>query len=318
MPPIPTSTRIHFFDIKSALPGPKQSFSPNTLRTRLSLNYKAIPYTESFISYPDIEPLWKSLGLNPPQEKSTVVPAYTLPVILVKAPEKSNANGPTQTGTSTEARFPYDMKHRTITVPHFGAVTAISQTFDIAKTLDMLFPPPQYPALFHSDHSIKTAHNVQEVVKKLVPSVRRLVIPSIPLILDDRGQRYFIDTRRRWFGVQNLDELRPKTPNEALEVWGNIDVGIGEMVEAIKGNEKSHMLQGPFAKGTASVYADFIIVAFLAWIQRADVELWENLMDIGGDVLRELWDALSPFLKGQGELIEWEIERPLESAARGS
>ena len=56
---------VHFFDIRSRLPGRMQSFSPNTLRIRQSLNYKRISYSESFISYPDIELLWESLGLVP-------------------------------------------------------------------------------------------------------------------------------------------------------------------------------------------------------------------------------------------------------------
>ncbi|KAJ5119703.1 hypothetical protein N7448_010372 [Penicillium atrosanguineum] len=56
---------VHFFDITSTLPGASKSWSPNTLKVRAALNFKGIPYTQSWISYPDIKPLITGLDLPP-------------------------------------------------------------------------------------------------------------------------------------------------------------------------------------------------------------------------------------------------------------
>ncbi|KAL4995989.1 hypothetical protein BDV10DRAFT_196296 [Aspergillus recurvatus] len=51
---MPDSTPVQSFDILSALPGPNKSWSPNTLKICLVLNYKSITYTQNYISLPDI------------------------------------------------------------------------------------------------------------------------------------------------------------------------------------------------------------------------------------------------------------------------
>ncbi|KAG9074298.1 hypothetical protein FS749_014156, partial [Ceratobasidium sp. UAMH 11750] len=47
------------------------SWSPNTYKTRLTLNYKGLPYRVEMISFPDIQAKYKELGV-------TSTP-YTLP-----------------------------------------------------------------------------------------------------------------------------------------------------------------------------------------------------------------------------------------------
>lgn len=53
------------------------------------LNYKGIPYTQTFISYPDIAPLLKKLEV-PPNSKGML---YTLPGIVHKSSVASNPFG---------------------------------------------------------------------------------------------------------------------------------------------------------------------------------------------------------------------------------
>ncbi|KIM41198.1 hypothetical protein M413DRAFT_445896 [Hebeloma cylindrosporum] len=65
---------ITFYDIPSSLPG--CAWSPNTFKTRYTLNFKGIPYKTEWVEYPDIEPLCKKLGI-PPSSKDY----YTLPAI---------------------------------------------------------------------------------------------------------------------------------------------------------------------------------------------------------------------------------------------
>ncbi|EUC65050.1 glutathione S-transferase, partial [Rhizoctonia solani AG-3 Rhs1AP] len=64
---------IIFYDLVGAN---GKSWSPNPYKTRLSLNYKGIPYRTEYIAFPDIEPKMKELGLAP---FSSTFPHYTLP-----------------------------------------------------------------------------------------------------------------------------------------------------------------------------------------------------------------------------------------------
>lgn len=53
-------------------------FSPAVWRIRLLLNYKSIPYTTTFLEFPDIEPTLKDLGIPP---NTTGKHAFTVPAI---------------------------------------------------------------------------------------------------------------------------------------------------------------------------------------------------------------------------------------------
>ncbi|KAL7416501.1 hypothetical protein BDY24DRAFT_379933 [Mrakia frigida] len=43
------SEPVHFFDIKSSLEGSSQSWSPNTVKIRILLNHRLIPYTQDWV-----------------------------------------------------------------------------------------------------------------------------------------------------------------------------------------------------------------------------------------------------------------------------
>ncbi|KAH8112340.1 hypothetical protein DFH11DRAFT_1689900 [Phellopilus nigrolimitatus] len=70
---------ITFFDIPSKLDG--KLWSPSTLKTRISLNYKNIPYKTEWVEYPDIETVIKRLGGAPTSKKPDGRDHYTLPAI---------------------------------------------------------------------------------------------------------------------------------------------------------------------------------------------------------------------------------------------
>ncbi|EJD07677.1 uncharacterized protein FOMMEDRAFT_150219 [Fomitiporia mediterranea MF3/22] len=70
---------ITFYDIPSKLSS--RAWSPNTFKTRLSLNYKGIPYRTEWVEYPDIEPTMKQIGGLPTRKKEDGRDHYTLPAI---------------------------------------------------------------------------------------------------------------------------------------------------------------------------------------------------------------------------------------------
>ncbi|KAM5540998.1 hypothetical protein V8D89_005309 [Ganoderma adspersum] len=73
------SKPIVFYDIPSHAEG--VAWSPNTWKTRFSLNIKGIPYKTVWVEYPDIEPLCKQIGASAVEKRRDGSPLYTLPVI---------------------------------------------------------------------------------------------------------------------------------------------------------------------------------------------------------------------------------------------
>ncbi|QSS59918.1 hypothetical protein I7I51_04714 [Histoplasma capsulatum] len=107
-------------DIQSlSNPGPPIPSAPTS-----SSNYKKIPYTQSFISYPDIAPLLQSLSV-PPLPGSTNYLPYPLPAIAHPA---------------------------TLAHPTANPNGVINDSWSIALHLDgaFPFPAPDHPTLFPS------------------------------------------------------------------------------------------------------------------------------------------------------------------------
>jgi len=228
------------------------------------LNYKGIPYTQSFISYPDIASLLKSLDVPPlPGHK---IP-YTLPAVV----------------------------HPSVTSNKHGA---LNDSLPIALHLDEAFPAPEYPALFPSDGSYALAAAVDE----LISVGYRMVLPKVPHILDPRGREYFNRTRSERFG-KPLAEVAPKG-EELAQIRKTVEARLSALADMLKGKEGK---KGPFFDGETPGYADLVLVATLAWFERADHADWERMVKVGGGELRRLWDACLPWLDAQGEEKEWAI-----------
>ncbi|KAJ3191596.1 hypothetical protein HK101_007576 [Irineochytrium annulatum] len=71
-----TNTKLQFFDIASQQQ--PHTWNPNTVKTRLALNYKQIDHDTTFLSYPDIAPTLTALGAT---ANKGFGKSYTLPAI---------------------------------------------------------------------------------------------------------------------------------------------------------------------------------------------------------------------------------------------
>ncbi|KAL5339253.1 hypothetical protein BJX70DRAFT_398018 [Aspergillus crustosus] len=263
------NTPVHLFDILSAVPGPSKAWSPNTLKTRISLNYKQIPYTQTYVSYPDIAPILRSLSV-PPHPEGTARTAYTLPAIT----------------------------HPSITATPSGT---IMDSFPIAHHLEEIFPErPLFPS---GDSSLELAQKVQGIVGRASVAVYTLLLPSIVKILDPRGQEFYNRTRTAMFG-KPLAEVAPTDPEVVREMIEKMKKEMAPIVEILKENTG-----GPFLEGETPGYADFIVESFLIWWKFADEKLWEEIVGLGDGEIKVLWDAVWPWVEGQGVDKEWEIPK---------
>lgn len=243
-----------------------------------------IPYTEQFISYPDIAPLLTSYGVPQDPEEE----AYTLPAIY--HPE------------SLKGKAPGDKM--------------LSDSIAIARHLDALYPDaPVHAFPAPKAESEMLWQESQHLLRGLISSIRgkgyRLLMPRIPLILDDRGAEYFIRTRT----ADHPQELSPLAwgSEDAEEDWRTMTPYVeaynaffvrkrDEANEAGAGN-------GPFLWGETVSMGDIYLVSVLVWFQAAGQELLDRLLAIGeGEAdetspMRDVWHAFerNGWLTGQGE-----------------
>ncbi|RAL10835.1 uncharacterized protein BO97DRAFT_444327 [Aspergillus homomorphus CBS 101889] len=272
-------TPIHFFDIKSILSGPARAWSPNTIKTRMVLNYKQLPYTQTFISYPDIAPLLSHMGVAPQAEGRT----YTLPAIHHPAslpPADSPSSG-----------------------------TTLMDSLAIATHLDAAFPTP---SIFPSgDASYALALAVSKLMGAVWTHAVPLIVPRVADFLDPRGREYFIKTRSAQFGMP-LSEVRPRDDREVERLVAAMKREMTVIVMMLRGRRGTKERSGPFFEGATPGYADFLVVAVLAWFERADRSIWAEMLGLGDGEVKALWEACLPWVEGQGEEMsdeEWVIPR---------
>ncbi|KAK2854400.1 hypothetical protein FQN49_005131 [Arthroderma sp. PD_2] len=272
---VPGETLVHFFDIDSALEGQTRSWSPNTLPIRAVLNYKNAPYTQTYVSFPDIEPLLKSLSV--PALVGGRIP-YTLPAVLHKP------------SIQTE-----------------GAT--INDSFALAAHLETIFPPEAgYKSIFPSGQaSYALAVAVLRVFANVFAPVRPFAIPAVAKYLDERGREYFYRTRKQMFGMA-LDEFEAK--GEALEeAWKSFETEMGVLVKMLKGRPGAKKNRGPFFEGENAGYADLALLGFMGWFAKNSKDDWERLMRIGDGELRKMWDAGHKWLEAEGQNVEYEFPK---------
>ncbi|CCO31303.1 hypothetical protein RSOLAG1IB_07372 [Rhizoctonia solani AG-1 IB] len=154
-----TKNPIIFYDLADAN---SKSWSFNPYKTRLSLNYKHLPYRVVYLSFPDIEPRLKELGMSPVSE---TFPRYTLPVIADPSADPE------------------------------GKPTYVSDSFKIALYLDEKYPAPKYPAIFSpGTHGLQSLL-MTEYFPTLISAIIPLCLPNLPGILDARSIEHIIRTR---------------------------------------------------------------------------------------------------------------------------
>lgn len=259
--------RPHLLDILSTLQYPDQCWSPNTLKARITLNYRAIPYTQSFVSYPDIAPISQRLRIPARQDDEI---QYTLPAIIHPA-SLGNAN------------------------------PAINDSVQIALHLEQVYDAANgHPSIFPTPSSLAIAREVESLLRckgGAVDSCRPIVYPRVAAFLDERGREYFEYTRRGYRGIR-ISTILPKTEAEMNLVYWNVERGFTKIVEMLAGGNSK---EGPFFEGELFGFADAVVLGVLGWFQKADQVLFERVTNLGDGALKRMWEASQQWMRGQGE-----------------
>ncbi|KZV62797.1 hypothetical protein PENSPDRAFT_692199 [Peniophora sp. CONT] len=182
-------------------PDSERSWSPNTLKTRLALNIKGIPYTTEWLKFAEIAPKMQSLGLEPVQPGSI---AYTLPTIV-------DPSSPSK---------------------------AITESFAIAQYLDAANPstPPLVPA---GTAALQLAY-IENVVNPLMRAAfAGLCRASFEKgCVDEADRAHYRITRETLFVGESLEEvmvMMEENMETACETFRETLDGIAKHAEAAGG-----------------------------------------------------------------------------------
>ncbi|CAE6394512.1 hypothetical protein BN14_04703 [Rhizoctonia solani AG-1 IB] len=251
---------IIFYDILSE----HGYWSPNTYKTRLTLNYKRLPYRVEYVSYPDIAPKLKELGVRTTDPAPFI--AYTLPMIADPSPDPN------------------------------GKPTYVVESFDIAVYLDKTYPAPQYPAVFppgtRAIQKITTDLFMNEVGYALLPSL--VPLTARPGFLDERGREHFLKTREQYFKTIPADtSVGSKFWGDAHEKWQwfGTTLDLNEEGPFVMGKQISF---ADFAVGG--------ILFFVRHVEGGEMKKWKAIAEWQGGQWARLWTEIEKLEKDSTEV----------------
>ncbi|KAG8730110.1 hypothetical protein FRC10_003066 [Ceratobasidium sp. 414] len=150
---------IIFWDIAGA---DGQYWAPNPYKTRLTLNYKGLPYRVKYIKFEEVELTMKAMGIAP---TSKTFPYYTLPMI---------------TDPSSDPN---------------GEPTHVSESFKIAMYLDEKYPAPKYPAVLPIETRSLQKLFVESYFPTIISHMFPLIAPHIFKLIDKTSGEYLYLSR---------------------------------------------------------------------------------------------------------------------------
>ncbi|KAI8976418.1 hypothetical protein BD414DRAFT_168303 [Trametes punicea] len=178
-----------FYDIPGDVKG--TAWSPNTWRIRYALNYKNLPYTTTWVEYPDIARTCQSIGAAPTSTWPSGAPMYTLPALY---------------DPSTD--------------------TALAGSLAIALYLDRTYPstPPVVPAGTEVLHAAFEAAFIAAVS----PHMQMLVMPVGRERLHEASRAHYKHARESQWG-ERMEEWAPPGSEARDMHWGALEEAFGKV-----------------------------------------------------------------------------------------
>ncbi|TFK28911.1 hypothetical protein FA15DRAFT_664544 [Coprinopsis marcescibilis] len=217
---------LTFYDI--TCPPPQATKSANTWKTRLSLNYKGLPYKTETIEYADIADFYKKNGIPPAVVYPNGFALHTLPVI------KDDSS---------------------------GQDVFVVDSLEIAKYLDKTYPDTPRLIPEGAEAQVKAFQDqLSAAIVPVIPLVFKLSAPQTT----EYSREYFNKTRARDLSalfpdkpVSSLEELEI-TPEEIQAKFGYLQQTFDALSNQYGGKETFH-----WAFGAQITFADFILAGML-------------------------------------------------------
>lgn len=190
----------------------------------------------------------------------------------------------------------------------------MNDSLPIALHLDKAFSGPEYPSVFpHGQTSVALALATERLFGTVVGKCATLLFPSVADILDERGAEYFERTRVPRFQQRYPDitltkmaDLKPKTQEELDKIVEETKGALAVFDDLLAGGGEN---KGPFLEGEKPGFADVMLAAHMAWMERPLPEFFAKILDAGNGSVRKHWKASQGFLNAQGETKEWEVAK---------
>uniref|UniRef100_UPI0030131EB5 Fhb7-M10 n=1 Tax=Thinopyrum elongatum TaxID=4588 RepID=UPI0030131EB5 len=273
-----TSTPIIFYDIAQRPPVAETCCAPNPWKSRLALNFKAVPYTTTWVKLPDIERVCKEIGAEPSAFGllKEGKPYYTLPIIHDPATDSLIGDS-------------FDIAaYLQRTYPASGAGDLFPpQKLDYAVGRDMqqlLFPLSEIRASPELADYARFNSNVDAAFTAHVG----LMVHGLPL--DPATAEVTKAEFVRRAGLSSWDDLEMvgEARDKMMQSFRNM---LGDLAALFRKDAS-----GPFLLGQRATYADMIVGGWLRMMRATlPVSEWQEARAWHGGIFGRLHDALDKY-----------------------
>lgn len=263
------SKPIDFYDIAFKAPREETNSAPNPWKARLALNFKALPYTTTWVPLPDVEKVRRSLQVPACRKFGDGSDYYTLPVI-------EDPNTSEKIGDSFDIAVYLQKMY-----PDSGLDLFPEQKLDYVFIPDQASPIPITDLLGRGhDEYARFNMNVDEVF------TAHVILSLDGMLLEPAGEQVFVKRA----GVDSFDAFAC-AGEQREQVMVSFENKLEGLANVFKKDES-----GPFVLGTKASYADLIVGG---WLRMANRTLksteWNALRGWHGGVFGQLHDALDRY-----------------------
>ncbi|KAH6905144.1 hypothetical protein BKA70DRAFT_507627 [Coprinopsis sp. MPI-PUGE-AT-0042] len=256
---------ITLYDIPSTIHKP---WNPSVWKTRLTLNYKGLPYRTQWVEYSDIATLYHDHGIQPTAMREGGIPYYSLPVV--------------QDDSS-------------------GAPIFVADSFEIAMYLDKAYPntPRVIP---EGEAAIEKQQKSPGILTLSRPEALALLCKDTHRILANPASRDHLSLARAkdlspWFpGAATLDDIQ-FSEAEYEEIWKGFKDSLDGIADIYGGKTGF----GWFIGDTIS-FGDFVLASGLIWVRTlygVDSKVWSEICGWNDGKWGTLLERLAEYQKGQ-------------------
>ncbi|KAF4544631.1 Glutathione S-transferase [Lasiodiplodia theobromae] len=277
-PSITMSNPIVFYDISTRPPVSQTCCSPNPWKTRFALNFKALPYTTTWVALPDIATVRNQLAVPPCRKFADGTDFFTLPIIC----------DPSTNSTVGDSFDIAAYLQRTYPGAGAGDLLPAGLALDYVVEQDLAFLVPLSACRDEGgEYAAYAKFNVN--VDAAFTAHVQLTTQGFPFDPANAEAVKALFVKRA--GVKSWEDfaLVGEARVRMMESFERTLGGLARLFEREAGG-------GPFLRGERACYADMIVGAWLRMMRATLPEgEWEQVRGWHGGVFGRLHDGLEVY-----------------------